>query len=136
MQTTVAHTVPWSGVLGLLNEKRLNTAGISMSASLCLLLFYFSRQVFKTGYPGSHSVGWAGLKYRDLPATCSLRCVKKSVCVCAQSGTCKDQQRPFDPLELEVKVVLSHPTWELGPKSCSSESSSQALSHLSSLLSS
>lgn len=41
MQTTVVHTVPWSGVLNLLNEKRLNTAGISMHVSLCFLLFIF-----------------------------------------------------------------------------------------------
>jgi hypothetical protein len=57
-------------------------------------------------------------------------CVCMCVCVCGRCvGTCGDQKRVLDLLELELQVVMNHPIWVLGTKLGSPGRAARALKH-------
>lgn len=62
---------------------------------------------------------------------CFLRFFNLYLCVMCSKymGASGDRKRAFDPLELELKTVLSHQTWVLGPKLGSSGRVASALNH-------
>lgn len=53
------------------------------------------------------------------------------VCTGVSAGTLRGQKRALDPLELELQVVRSHPTWVLGTKLWKNSVCAQLLSCLS-----
>lgn len=48
------------------------------------------------------------------------------ICECSAHG---EQKRTFDPVELELQVVVSHPMWVLGTRLGSSSRAVCALKH-------